>query len=263
MFEIDKRKFGAFIAELRKEKGMTQKELAEKLFISDKAVSKWETAQSIPDITLLRPLAEILGVTTTELLECRRISEDTVMDAEHTEELLHKVMDYPEKGMEGFGKARKRDRLLFVLFMLIGMIESIFYVNLSGEPMWIVTGPSSVNFSNLVTIEVLCLIFGVYFCFFAKERLPYYYDEDRISLYSHGIFRMNLPGVHLNNSNWPHILKVAKIWCMATSVIFPLICIALWVLFIAKWSWIHNMFLIGILVGGFMIPTYMTAKKYE
>ena len=44
MFEIDKQKFGAFIAELRKEKGMTQKELAEKLFISDKAVSKWETA---------------------------------------------------------------------------------------------------------------------------------------------------------------------------------------------------------------------------
>ena len=51
MFEIDRQKFGAFIAELRKEKGMTQKELAEKLFISDKAVSKWETAQSIPDIT--------------------------------------------------------------------------------------------------------------------------------------------------------------------------------------------------------------------
>lgn len=46
MFEIDKRKFGAFIAELRKERGMTQKELAEKLFISDKAVSKWETGVS-------------------------------------------------------------------------------------------------------------------------------------------------------------------------------------------------------------------------
>ena len=53
MFEIDKQKFGTFIAELRKEKGMTQRELAEKLFISDKAVTKWETAQSIPDITLL------------------------------------------------------------------------------------------------------------------------------------------------------------------------------------------------------------------
>ena len=42
MFEIDKAKFGAFVAQLRKEKGLMQKELAEKLYVSDKAVSKWE-----------------------------------------------------------------------------------------------------------------------------------------------------------------------------------------------------------------------------
>ena len=48
MFEIDKKEFGCFLAELRKEKGFTQKELAEKLFVSDKAVSKWETGGSIP-----------------------------------------------------------------------------------------------------------------------------------------------------------------------------------------------------------------------
>lgn len=46
MFEIDKKKFGFFVAELRKEKNFTQKELAEKLFLSDKAVSKWETGVS-------------------------------------------------------------------------------------------------------------------------------------------------------------------------------------------------------------------------
>lgn len=43
MFEIDKERFGAFLLELRKEKGYTQKQLAEKLFVSDKAVSKWGT----------------------------------------------------------------------------------------------------------------------------------------------------------------------------------------------------------------------------
>lgn len=43
MFEIDRTKFGTFVSELRKEKGITQKELAEKLCISDKAISKWET----------------------------------------------------------------------------------------------------------------------------------------------------------------------------------------------------------------------------
>lgn len=46
MYEIDKREFGAFVARLRREKGYTQRELAEKLFISDKAVSKWETGAS-------------------------------------------------------------------------------------------------------------------------------------------------------------------------------------------------------------------------
>lgn len=47
MFELDKEKFGSFIAQLRKEKGLTQKEMAEQLFISDKAVSKWERADSL------------------------------------------------------------------------------------------------------------------------------------------------------------------------------------------------------------------------
>lgn len=47
MFQIDKQKFGAFIASLRKEKGFTQRELAGQLFISDKAVSKWETGGSL------------------------------------------------------------------------------------------------------------------------------------------------------------------------------------------------------------------------
>ena len=46
MYELDREKFGSFIAQLRKEKGYTQKELAEKLSISDKAVSKWETGVS-------------------------------------------------------------------------------------------------------------------------------------------------------------------------------------------------------------------------
>ena len=47
MFEIDKEKFGLFLAQLRKEKGWTQKELAERLFLSDKAVSKWERGDSL------------------------------------------------------------------------------------------------------------------------------------------------------------------------------------------------------------------------
>lgn len=59
---------GALIARLRKEKGMTQQELAQQLGITDKAVSKWERSLSCPDISILPQVAEILGVTVDDLL---------------------------------------------------------------------------------------------------------------------------------------------------------------------------------------------------
>ena len=63
MYELDKAAFGHFLAQLRREKGMTQKELAATLYVSDKAVSKWERGLSVPDISLLVPLALlIIGV---------------------------------------------------------------------------------------------------------------------------------------------------------------------------------------------------------
>ena len=74
-FEIDKERFGAFVSGRRKALGLTQKELAARLFVSDKAVSKWERGQSMPDIALLAPLAECLGVSVTELLEGRRLED--------------------------------------------------------------------------------------------------------------------------------------------------------------------------------------------
>ena len=65
---------GALIAKLRKERNMTQKELAAKLGVTDKAVSKWERSLSYPDVTLLLPLADALGITASELLNGERQS---------------------------------------------------------------------------------------------------------------------------------------------------------------------------------------------
>ena len=61
MYELNKEKIGRFIAELRKEQGMTQKELAEQLHVSDKSVSKWETGNGIPDVSMLSRLPVCLG----------------------------------------------------------------------------------------------------------------------------------------------------------------------------------------------------------
>lgn len=69
---MNSEKIAEFITELRKQKGMTQKELAQKLNITDKAVSKWERGQSYPDITILPQLSELFGVSINELLNGER-----------------------------------------------------------------------------------------------------------------------------------------------------------------------------------------------
>lgn len=94
MYELDKAAFGSFLAQLRREKGMTQRELAADLYVSDKAVSKWERGLSVPDISLLVPLAEILNVTVAELLQGRRVEEEQRFTREETEELIRKALTF-------------------------------------------------------------------------------------------------------------------------------------------------------------------------
>ena len=65
---MDQKKIGAFISELRKEKRMTQKDLAEKLGVTDRAISKWENGRGLPEVSLMKPLCEILEITVNELL---------------------------------------------------------------------------------------------------------------------------------------------------------------------------------------------------
>lgn len=69
---MNKQEFGSFIAENRKAAGLTQRALAERLHVTDKAVSKWERGLSYPDVTLLEPLAEALGLSTEELMSCEK-----------------------------------------------------------------------------------------------------------------------------------------------------------------------------------------------
>ncbi|MBQ8767183.1 MAG: helix-turn-helix transcriptional regulator [Clostridia bacterium] len=75
---MDNQKTGKFIAECRKNLGYNQKELAEKLNITDKAVSKWETGRSSPDISLLTSLAEVLNVSVVEILNGEKISKEEI-----------------------------------------------------------------------------------------------------------------------------------------------------------------------------------------
>ena len=73
---MDQVKIGKFISQMRKEKGLTQKQLGEELLISDKTVSKWETGKGMPEVSLMLPLCEKLGINVNELLTGERIPDE-------------------------------------------------------------------------------------------------------------------------------------------------------------------------------------------
>lgn len=77
---MEAKELGEFISQKRKEKQITQKELAKCLHVTDKAVSRWERGLGFPDINTLEPLADTLGITLTELMRCSKEIEDTLDD---------------------------------------------------------------------------------------------------------------------------------------------------------------------------------------
>ena len=72
---MDQIKIGKFIAKTRKEKDMTQKQLADALLISDKTVSKWECGKGLPEVSLMLPLCEVLDISVNDLLTGERVSD--------------------------------------------------------------------------------------------------------------------------------------------------------------------------------------------
>lgn len=75
---MDAIKFGSFVARVRKDKNMTQAELASKIKVTDKAVSRWERGLGFPDINTLEPLAEALGVSVLELMKSEKIETEDI-----------------------------------------------------------------------------------------------------------------------------------------------------------------------------------------
>ncbi len=104
---MDQQKIGCFIARRRKEKGMTQGELAGKLGITDKAVSKWETGKSMPDLSLFVPLCTLLEITLNELFAGERILAEQLKTK--TDEVLLQVITDWLGGDAGSGKRKEAE----------------------------------------------------------------------------------------------------------------------------------------------------------
>ena len=117
--------------------------------------------------------------------------------------------------------------------------------------------------SNFFLLEVFSITFGGYFWIGIKERLPVYYDENQISAYGDGIFRMNIVGIHFNNSNWPYIVRTGRIWSVSSMVFLPVLNLAGTCLFPSVWGAAGPFVLLLLFLGGLFIPIYVVGKKYE
>lgn len=255
-FEIDKEKFGAFVVQLRKAQGLTQKELAAQLYVSDKAVSKWERSLSLPDVTLLQPLADILGVTVAELLECKRFEATEVMEEEQSLSNTQAIAELYVSDEEVEKRKQRRKMWHRIFPVATGIMCAEFMVLL-------ILGYTLQQLLEecLFVFELLFLLSGGYFCYWAKDVLPEYYDRYHISSYSDGVFRINIP-VRISNRNWGAILQAIQLGGVIAMTVLPLLYLIAYQVGATIW----NTYLPGITVLICLVafgPMIIAAKKYE
>jgi len=109
---MDQIKIGKFISKLRKEKNLTQDDLAEKLMVSTKSISRWETGRNMPDYSILKDLCSILDISVNELINGERIQKDKIIE-EYDSNLINVLKEYK--------RMKKVKNVLKILLILIGV----------------------------------------------------------------------------------------------------------------------------------------------
>lgn len=153
-------KIGKFIAECRKNKKLTQSELAEKLYITDRAVSKWERGLSLPDASIMLELCNILGININELLNGEKIN----------------MKDYKEKNEELLFELTKQDELknkkLMASMWTILITNFLFYiiilqlaVNTLEEGFWL---------NTIICASTIILLIAVFIALKFEKDAGYY-----------------------------------------------------------------------------------------
>lgn len=252
MNQIDNEKFGQFLAEVRKEKNMTQKDLADKLFVSDKTVSKWERGNSMPNVTLLIPLADVLGISVTELLQGERLKKDQTLQSDVVENIVVNSLDL---SLQDTIRQRKKNWIFaFLISVGVVVVEAILLT---------VSGISIEEMGDSLCISLLMLLFACWLCIFAKDLLPAFYDSNKVDFVSQGIFRIHMPGLSFNDDNWGSVLNVFRVFTLGTAILYPAICYGCFLIGgFEMWENIKYPAIL-ILLGGLLVVTYIVGKKYE
>lgn len=118
---MNAKQVGLFIQELRKEKGITQKELADALHVSDKTISRWETGKGYPEVSLMKSISDYFEITVTELLSGCRLS--TAEYKEQSEDIL----------VTSLSKNSKRHVLEYILYTIIALFLIAYIGLMTGD----------------------------------------------------------------------------------------------------------------------------------
>ena len=125
---MNTQQFGKFIAEQRKAKGHTQKELAEKLGVTDKAISRWENGHGYPDIVLLEPLAKELEITIVELMHSK-LKDNADFVPQKADEAISNAIDITISN-------RKLERKTTILIYIISIVLLVGMSLLNSIPVY-------------------------------------------------------------------------------------------------------------------------------
>ena len=157
-------KIGKFIAEQRKNNGLTQSQLAEKLFVTDRAVSKWECGKSMPDSSIMLQLCEVLKITVNELLTGEKID-------------MEKYNEQAEVNLIEITKQKEEsDRRLLNIEIVIGLTGTIILIALlfigifgykyGGLPLW--------TMITLISIGTVMFFMSCFFALRIEQKAGYY-----------------------------------------------------------------------------------------
>lgn len=143
---MDQIKIGKFIQAMRKEQSLTQKQLADKLMISDKTISKWETGNGLPEVAIMIPLCDLLGINVNELLSGERLSDAAYYSK-------------AEENMMSLIKEKEENRRKLVLSIFTGVVSTAvftviilivcFYTDIISVPV------------KIALVVFACVVFGL------------------------------------------------------------------------------------------------------
>lgn len=164
---MDQKKTGAFIAQCRKEKNLTQMQLAELLGITSQAVSKWENGRGMPDVSLLQPLCDVLDISLNELFSGEHISAEGYK--EKAEENISKL--FKEKQLANLKPVKYLFSICANSALLVAAIESA--VGLIG------------NFFNSTILKPMLINASVWLILFLLSMGKLLYDRKRLEKLKH------------------------------------------------------------------------------